>query len=259
MRSLLILFITLVLTNLNTHLLYAQDWEIGLFNEMIQVEASSYSSSNGLGFANDQILRPIGLSAKKRLSTNYKLELFGSTATRELSFFDEPFYTQVPLNATNELKRDYKRRLFFGGVRLHYKVAEYNGFSLSPVVGLSMLYQREHTTFVEGLYSANNNDGEIARLSFSETLLNEANPFVDVGLNLSVPLSKRLQLSISYLYSKPVFGAYYIQTFNSAHGTGTLDATSRGASFTEQPVLDSANIKEKFDLSTLRYSIFIKL
>jgi len=234
--------------------LSAQDWSIGINHKTILTKSSSFSQ-HGFAVFNDQVFTPIGIEFTKELNSKIALKLNASTTQRSIEFsFDNFFEFNSPIER-EDFDPTVENDIYFFSTALHYEIASYNGFRIRPLMGFSLLLENEEELSQSALFRSKVFEDESAIAEFSQRLINEINPFFDIGIEVVIPVFSRVNLGISYLHSRPIFGAYYTQNYDFAQLIGNFNTTGPGLQPLPQRYVVNERFTDKLVLDTFSFSL----
>jgi hypothetical protein len=234
--------------------LKAQDWSVGLNHRTILSKSSSFSQ-HGFAIINDQVFTPFGMEFTRELNPKLALKFNAATTKRTVEFsFDRFFEFERPSERDN-FNPTVENDIYFFSTALHYEIASYNGFRIRPLMGFSLLVERDQETYQAGIFLSRGFENETGVVEFSQRLINEVNPYFDVGIEVVVPVFKRIDLGISYIHSRPLFGIYYAQNYDFAQLMGLLPDDPNILSTIPQRYVVNERFNDKLIFDALSFSL----
>lgn len=234
--------------------LFAQDWTIGLNQKTILTKSSSFSQ-HGFAVINDQVFTPLGIELTRNLSPKLAIKFNAATSKRNVELVFDSFFTFDPPSERKDFNSNVENNIYFFSTALHYEVAAQNHFRIRPLLGLSILLEKDQEISQSAFFKSVIFENEIAITEFSQRLINEINPFFDIGFEVLIPVLKRIDLGISYIYSRPIFGAYYTQNFDFAQLIGSFDNTNSGLQLLPQRYVVNERFTDKLVFDSFSFSL----
>lgn len=252
LKKIYILLIVLLISSFSK--ISAQDWSIGLNHRTMLTKSSSFSQ-HGFAIINDQVFTPFGIEFTRVLNPKLALKFSAATTKRNTEFsFDRFFEFNSPIDREN-FNPNVENDIYFFSTALHYEIASYNGFRIRPLLGLSLILEKQQDLYQVGFFRSKGFESETGVVEFSQRLINEINPFFDIGIEVVVPLFKRVDLGMSYMHSRPIFGAYYTQNYDFAQLIGLVDSNSLGLTPLPQRYVVNERFTDKLILDTISFSL----
>lgn len=252
LKKIYILFIVFIISSFSK--IFAQDWSIGLNHRMILTKSSSFSQ-HGFAIINDQVFTPFGIEVTRDLNPKLALKFSAATTKRTVEFSFENFFEYESPSERQNFNPTIENDIHFFSTALHYEIASHNGFRVRPLLGFSLLIERDQETYQAGVFLSQGFENETGVVEFSQRLINEVNPFFDVGIEVVAPLFKRVDLGLSYMHSRPLFGIYYAQNFDFAQLTGLLPDDPNVLLTIPQRYVVNERFTDKLILDTISFSL----
>lgn len=232
----------------------AQDWSIGVNHKTILTRSSSFSK-HGFAVFNDQMFTPVGLTLSKEIHPKWRMSFSAMTAERSVVLSYGSFFAfNAPIDEEN-FKMNIDNDIYILSTALNYKFASFNKLRIQPFLGLSVLLENARGLYQVGFFRSTVFEDETAVVEFSQRLMNEINPYFDLGFEVLIPVFNRVDFGITYIHSRPIFGDYYTQNYDFAQLIGTVNSNASGLRPLPQRYVVNEQFTDRLTLDSFSFSL----